>query len=348
MTTREEILHSLQPLVANGTLSSAQQNAVADQLANTKTPEVARTFKALISEALVYLGAAVIFGSGALLIEQTWDNLGRWGRPGVLVLAALALWIAGTIVHQRKQDQEGRRLTSTLLTGAAALVGVAANTLLRDLWIPVDAQGVVINWEKIPMWVDPAQVAIAMSLVSLVAILAYRKAPSILALTTIGGTALGVSMAVGQLINYLVGPEATRIQYFEPPLPWLAPALTSIGSFVWLWLWKRGAFKEEIVAHLLGLAGLFIAINSLRENFDEDAVSIVLVIAGAIGLWLYVQSHAWPYILFGLGSILMGGIQMLFKYVEGVGGALASMALGAVLVIVGIRLVKDQSQTEHG
>jgi hypothetical protein len=342
MSTNAELSQSLQSLVDAGTISDTQRNAVVEKLSAADIQLGPKSFKSLLSEALVYLGGVVIVGSGALIIEQTWDDLGRWGRPGVLVLAAVILWIAGNIIYDRKHDDEGRRLTSTLLTGSAGLVGVAANNVLRDMWTPVDAQGVTIDWQNIPIWVDSAQVAISMSLVAFIGILAYRRAHSVLALGVIGGTSLGVSMAVGQLINAIIGPDVTRDQYVSPTLPWLAPTLTMLGSLGWIWLWKRGVFEEEIIAHVLGLMGVFIAINSLRENYSEDVVALILVLVGLVGVWLYVKSHAWPYLLFGLGSILTGGIQLLFKYVEGIGGALASMALGAVLVAVGIRLVKEK------
>lgn len=341
MTNKDDLRKSLQPLVENEIITSSQRDSVVDQLAKLPTVSPSKGIKGLISEALVYLGGAIIFGSGALIINQTWDQLGRWGRPGVLVGAAALLWVAGLVILRKKTDDEGRRLTSTLLIGGAVLVGVAAQNLLSDIWIPLNAQGIQ-DWSQVALWVDPAMIVVSMSLAAILGAIAYRIAASALALSVTGGAALGVSMATGQLINYLVGPNTPRDQQFNAPFPWLAPALTVLGSLIWLLLWKREIFHEMVIAHILGLVGLFIGINSLRENYDEDAVSIVLIVAGLVGILLYVQSHQWPYLVFGLGGILLGGIQLLFKYVEGLGGALASMALGAVLVGVGIWLVKER------
>lgn len=341
MSNKSDLLKALQPLVNDGTLTDGQRDAVIEHLATTTQPVASRTLKALLSEALVYLGGAIIFGSGALIIQQTWNDLGRWGRPSVLVGAAIVLWIAGILIQRRKSDDEGRRLTSTLLTAAAALVGFASAQLLRDLLIPVDPQGYQ-DWAKVPMWVDPAQVLISLGIVTLIASIAYWTSPSALALAVIGGSALGVSMSLAQLINIWLGPDTPRDQFFDAPYPWISAVLTGATSGYWLYLWKRDTFKEKIVAHVLGLVGVFIAINSAREYYAEDSVAIVLIIAGIVGLWLYVQTHQWPYLVFGLGSILVGGIQMLFKHVEGIGGALASMGLGAVLVAVGIWLVRER------
>lgn len=341
MSNKDDITKSLQSLVDDGTLTNAQRDAVVHKLAGETGPIAGKSLKGLLSEAFVYLGGAVIVGSGALLISQTWNDLGRWGRFGVLVLAAVLLWVAGFIIRQKKKDEEGRRLTSTLLTGGAVLVGVACQTLLSDLWIPRTAQGYE-DWAAVQLWVEPAQIVISMSVAVLIAALGYRLSHSALALVVTGGAALGVAMSSGQLINYVVGPDTPRDQQFIAPMPWLAPTLTALGSLLWLFLWKKNVFKEVVIAHLLGLIGLFTAVNSFREYYNEDTVSSILVFVGLIGLAMYVQSHLWPYLVFGLGSILMGGIQMLFKYVEGVGGALASMALGAVLVGVGIWLVRER------
>lgn len=345
MSNKEELVNSLQPLVKDGTLTLTQRDAVVERLSVSQVESSSRSLKGLISEAILYLGGAVIFGSGALLISQTWDDLGRWGRPGVLVAAAVILWIAGVLIHGRKRDDEGRRLTSTLLCGAAGLVGFAATYVTRELWIPLNAQGYE-DWAEVPRWVDPAQVLIALGLVFVPTVFAYRIAPSALALTVVGGSALGIAMSAAQLINVWLGPEVPRDQYVEEALPWLTAVLAGGGSVVWLWMWRKGIFQEKVIAHILGMLGIFIAINSMRESYSDDSVSLLLVVAGVVGLWLYVQSHLWPYLVFGLGSILMGGIQMLFTYVEGIGGALASMALGAVLVVVGIRLVKDKPEVE--
>lgn len=345
MSNKENLVESLQPLVADGTLTLAQRDAVINRLSVSEGAAASRSLKGLISEAILYLGGAVIFGSGALLISQTWDDLGRWGRPGVLVVAAVVLWVAGVLIYNRKQDDEGRRLTSTLLSGAAGLVGFAATYVTRELWIPLDPAGYE-DWRNVPRWVDPAQVLIALGLVFIIGVLAYRTASSALALGVIGGSALGVALSLAQLINVWLGPDVPRDQFVEETLPWLAAGLVGGGSFVWLWMWRKEIFREQVIAHILGLLGIFIAINTMRESYSDDSVSLLLVIAGAVGLWLYVQSHSWPYLAFGLGSILMGGIQILFTYVEGIGGALASMALGAVLIFVGSRLVKDKPQIE--
>ena len=343
MSSKDDIASALQPLVNDGTLSPEQRDAVVKQLGITVGQPDSRSLKGLLSEALVYLGGAIIFGSGALLISQTWKDLGRWGRPGVLVVAAVVMWVAGRTVQHRKNDDEGRRLSSTLFTGGAILVGVAVNNLLSDVWIPRNADGNQ-DWSNVALWVDPAKICIAMTVTAVFVGIGYRISNSALALVATGGALLGVSMSSGQYINYLTDLNAPRYEQFHGAVPWLPGALTAIGSAIWLVMWSRDLFKEKVVAHLLGLVGLFIALNTFREDYDESVIASLLVATGILGLWLYVQSHQWPYLVFGLGSILVGGLQLLFKYVEGVGGALASMGLGAVLVGLGIWLVKDRSQ----
>lgn len=256
------------------------------------------------------------------------------------------MWIAGALIKRKKQDDEGRRLTSTLLSGGAGLIGFAANNVLTELWVPKMADGLQ-DWINTPLWVDPAQVAISLSCVFLFAAIGYRIANSALALVVTGGTVLGVSIATGQLINYLLGPDTRRDQVFDSPYPWLAGAILGVASSLWLWMWSRNLFKEKVIAHIIGLFGIFLAFNTLREGYSEDVVAALLILVGLCGLWFYVKTHLWPYLVFGLGSLLVGGIQLLFTYVEGVGGALASMAFGAVLVVVGIRLVKDKPETVH-
>lgn len=82
--------------------------------------------RAVVAEVLGYLGGVLAVVAGFVLGAESWDQLGRWGRAGVLVAVTGALLAAGWWLR----GSEGRvlpRLASVLWLGAVAgLAGLLA------------------------------------------------------------------------------------------------------------------------------------------------------------------------------------------------------------------------------
>jgi hypothetical protein len=66
------------------------------------------------------------------------------------------------------------------------------------------------------------------------------------------------------------------------------------------------------------------------------------ILGGLAFLGLYMYGRKWPFLAGGIGALLLGGIELLTRYVEGIAGALGSMALGIALLVLGTRLFKEQ------
>jgi hypothetical protein len=66
------------------------------------------------------------------------------------------------------------------------------------------------------------------------------------------------------------------------------------------------------------------------------------IAGGLMFLALYMYGRKWPFLAGGIGAMLIGGIELLSRYVEGISGALASMGLGIALLVLGTRLFNEQ------
>lgn len=60
MTNKANYEQTLQPLVVDGTLSMSQRDAVVQRLVASSPTQSSKSLKALVSEAIVYLGGAII------------------------------------------------------------------------------------------------------------------------------------------------------------------------------------------------------------------------------------------------------------------------------------------------
>ena len=85
--------------------------------------------RAVVAEVLGYLGGVLAVVAGFVLGAESWDQLGRWGRVGVLAVVTGALLVAGWWLR----GSEGRvlpRLASVLWLGAVAgFAGLLAELL---------------------------------------------------------------------------------------------------------------------------------------------------------------------------------------------------------------------------
>jgi hypothetical protein len=92
----------------------------------TRWVEAGGRRRAVVAEVLGYLGGVLAVVAGFVLGAESWDQLGRWGRAGVLAAVTGALLAAGWWLR----GSEGRvlpRLASVLWLGAVAgLAGLLA------------------------------------------------------------------------------------------------------------------------------------------------------------------------------------------------------------------------------
>jgi hypothetical protein len=137
--------------------------------AHSETPPT-EGLRRLFGEIAGYLGASFVVGATLLFLGEEWDALGRAGRFSIVAAMAVILFGSGVAVrwrpaprgaqwwHQWSGDTVRRRLSSTLLTGAALAVTFAAYVGLEltgqdsaapDGRLPVDcSRNTVSRWRS--------------------------------------------------------------------------------------------------------------------------------------------------------------------------------------------------------
>ena len=329
-----DLIPELQDLVSNEVISEVQAHAVQTALKITPTHAYeGRSRRSLISEALTYIGGAVIAVSAVLLLSTTWDSLGQWGRPGVLLAAGVVLGLAAVLLGKTDLDDARRRLCSTLYVGSAAITAFAFGLLLSEFWVPKNEPFSDVYIQP-AQWVMPTIFVLSTALAAVITVLGYRRANSAFGVLGIASSIGGFSMSLGMLIWWQIKGEETY--------PFLGFIGLFIAACVWLVLANRNVFDERIMAQCLALLALVISTEGMRTPLPEDFASIALVGLGLVMLWKYMQTREWVYLVGGVAPMLMGGIEFLTRNVSGALGSLASMIFGIAILVVGLRLFKEK------
>ena len=333
MSETESIKPQLQKLIDNGTLTKDQALAAQQALLGSMRMSSSRSRRSLFSEALTYIGGAVILISAALILSETWQQLGTWGRPGVIGSAAILLFVASYLLSRDTHLEQVRRLSSTLFVGSAALTSFTIGLITSELWIPRREPNDIYYLNPKP-WVEVTIALLCALSGGLISYLGYRRAKSALAVAAQVLAADVAAFTIGALIWISI--------YGDRDFPSFGSlALLILGGF-WIYAAEKELFPEVNVTALGSLITLTFAIQSFRELLPLWAVPVGMILGGLLFLWLYLQSRKWPWLLGGIGGFLIGGIELLTRYVEGLGGAIGSMILGIVLLVVGARLFKEQ------
>jgi len=347
MTT--QIPSALKNLIETGTITREQALAVAEAMAHqTITPvspvpvgKMFPTRRAFISEALTYVGFVFVIAAAALLTSQAWDGLNVWGQSGLLGAGAAVLFGAGFWMNLTRKDDSGRRLSSTLFVGSEALVAGTTGLILNEIWVPKNPSYLDAGS---PLWQDPARWVIPTIVISVgfaalvVGVIGYLLSRSALGQLAMAAPSAAIAIGIGQLIQALtndtdnVGPD--RIGF----------AILFAGGLLWIALEHYGYVHEKVIGQVLGIGALFVGLQGVGVDVKVWASSSVLIVLGLGLLVFYLQGHAWPYLAGGIIGMFAGGVRLLVEYVHGTSGALASLALGILLVFVGVRVVNDRRE----
>lgn len=333
MSETESVKPQLQKLIDDGTLTKAQALAAQRALLGSTGVGQTRSRKSLFSEALTYIGGAVILISAALILSQTWQQLGTWGRPAVIGGSSALLFVAAIFLSRDTHQEQVRRLSSTLFVGSAALVSFTIGLITNELWIPRRDPNDIYYINPKP-WVYMTIALLCALGGGAISYLGYLRAKSALA---VAAQVLAADVAV-----FSVGALIWISIYGERDFPsYGSVALLILGGF-WIYAAEKEFFPEVNVTALGSIFTLTFAVQSFRELLPEWAVPVGMILGGLMFLWLYLQSRKWPWLFGGIGGFLIGGIELLTRYVEGIGGAIGSMILGIVLLVIGTRLFKEQ------
>jgi len=341
-------LHSgLQKLIDAGTITREQAHAVQQELGQNSaygfmaspTRSMFTSSREFISEALTYIGFVFVIAAAALLTSQAWDGLDYWGKVGLLVAGAAALFGAGFWLRMIRKDDSGRRLSSTLFVGSEALVAGTTGLILNEFLVPKNSSYYTPGsslWKEPARWVNPT-IVISIGVAALVVgVIGYLLSRSALGQLAMAAPSAAIALGSGQLILALtndtdnVGPD--RIGF----------AILFGGGLLWIALEHYGYLHEKVVGQVLGIGALFIGLQGVGMDVKVWASSSLLILLGLGLLVFYLQGHAWPYLVGGIIGMFAGGVRLLVEYVHGTGGALASLALGILLVFVGVNVVNDR------
>lgn len=333
MSDYEKLKPALRTLVDRGTLDASQALAAQLAMQDSGLASDGRSRKSLFSEALTFVGGAVVFVSAGLLLSQTWDQLGTWGRPGVIGVAAALLFIAAYRLSRVISTDVNRRLAATLFTGSAALSAFTIGLVLTQFWIPQnDAEA--NYWVNPKPWVIPTIAIFCAVSAGVVSVFGYQRAK----------TAVGV---IAQIVCTNVAVFAFGALIFIELFgrdEW--PNYAFLGLFViggvWVYVAEKELFSQWQSVAISSIGTLFIASQGFREQFGNWFVPTLEIAGGLMFLALYMYGRKWPFLAGGIGAMLIGGIELLSRYVEGISGALASMGLGIALLVLGTRLFNEQ------
>lgn len=334
MSDYEKLKPALQKLVDAGTLNSKQALAAQSALRISGGVEN-RSSRSLFSEALTYIGGAVIVVSAGLLLSQAWDQLGTWGRPAVIGAAAAALFAAAYFLSRDTKADTIRRLSSTLFVGSAALVAFTIGLVTNEFWVPKNFADSQYSqyWVNPKPWVVPTIAILCAIGAGLVAVFGYSRTKSAFGVIAQIVTANVAIFSTGTLIYIQLFGEGEW-----PTYGWLG---LLIAGGAWVYAAEKEFFAESNATAIGSLATLFIASQGFREQFGDWVVPTMEILGGFMFLALYLSGRKWPFLAGGIGALLIGGIELLTRYVEGIAGALGSMALGIALLVLGTRLFKE-------
>jgi len=253
----------------------------------------------LLTEALVYVGAALAAAAAAVLLGDQWENLTPAVHAMAVGLAALLAFAAGLLLH-RSDDPALIRITSLAWLAAAGLSGWLAWLIAYDVLdlrgrVPALVAGVTIAVVGAALYAlqRRALQQFAMCLGLLIVAGASFAEGRAAAMVAVWGVAVGWT-AVGAL--GLLPPRSAALIGGPVVAIWAPLALSGSDIGIWLGsLTAAGLLVTGVVQHEpllldIGAFGVFVAaIRLLVRFFGGTAVMpIALLATGAIVLALAI------------------------------------------------------------
>jgi uncharacterized membrane protein len=309
------LVDALDRLRQDGTLTAAQVAGVLAALDARPSGAAAPRANRLV-EAAAYAGGVLVAASGALLVGERWEELGRPGRVAVLAAVTVVLAATGIVVAAlrprgraallRPEQGVRRRLAGTILAGAA--VSAAGTVALLDPGRPIPAALTAVGLMAMVQWAAPGVVT---EVVTLGAVL------------NLAGTVLFDSPADGAGVVL---------------------AYAFIGA-----VWAVGARTPAITAPVPALAlGLLVVLLTGAVGtwgFDESSEAAglaVLALLAVVGLAGFVRGGRWPLAAAGTGAL---AALVMDISSDSLGPAIGVMLSGVLLLALALVLVVVRRRT---
>jgi hypothetical protein len=313
---------ALDRLVERGVLNRVQAGAVVMECGGLSDPPRPEGLRRRLGEIAGYLGASFVVGATLLFLSEEWDALGRTGRFSILAAMAAILFGSGVAVRSRAAqpgnhwwrpwagDSLRRRLSSTLLTGAAAAVGFATYVSLdataQDHTAPDNA---------------PFLASVAGPAVVIVGYLLARSALGQL------GTAVAAFAAYGSLLDLLNVDEPDAFGF----------GMLGLGA-VWVVLaWCRLVTERRFalaIAVTFGLIGAQLVVVGGSEAQHFLGYALTALVAG-ICFTAYAQVREWVVLAGGVVGATLVVPEFLYDMTDGSLGASGVMLVAGVTLLAG-------------
>ncbi|GAB4583494.1 hypothetical protein Ntsu_13260 [Nocardia sp. IFM 10818] len=305
-------------LVDQGVLTGAQRDAV---LAALEQERAARASGGrVIAEIAAYAGAGLVLGGLLMLVDSSWEDLGRLSR--VLVLAVIALgttgagiWLAGGPKGLFRRGGGAHSVPTRL---AAVLFVVATIAFTSLVGFALDGRG------DDEAWVAAAVVG------ALCAIAGYAALPSLIGLLAVaffGGAAVG-----GVIMDWADLDEI-----------WGAVGFVALSG-IWFAVTRSGraapAWAGYGVAILTGIVGGILA----EDTHVGWAVALTLLVA--VTCFALYSAERNPVLVIGGGiCVTIAVLQAIWElFDQAVGLAAVVLLVGAVVLgFAGFRLTRDRT-----
>jgi len=301
---------ALDRLVDRQVLSRPQADAVLAEVAG-QAPAAARESRRLAGEIAGYLGASFVVGATFLLLGEQWGVLGRSGRFSILAAMAVLLFGSGLVSLRRDGlgDHVRRRLSSTLMTGAAAAAGFAVFAVLDDS----------ANSFAPPSYRAP--------FVGSVTALAVVVAGYLLARTALGQ--LGV--AVAALVAYGTLLELADVGGVAP----FGAGMLALGVLWAALAWRRLLAERRFalaIAVALGLIGAQLVLVDAGGARNIPGYALTALVAGCC-FTAYAKSRDWVLLAGGVAGTTVVAPEILYDVTDG------SLGAGGVMLAAGVTLL---------
>lgn len=268
-------------------------------------------------EVVAYLGGALVLAAGGLFVFQQWDDLGFAAQVSLLAVVAGVLAAAGGVASRVPADgpslraelhDSRRRLSGTLLTGAALAVAVLVGLVVDEMTDPAYSE---IYW--------PAALGAVAGV--LVAAVAYRFASTAVGVV---GMMAGVITAVMNLVTGVDRNEGDAIGI----------ALFLVGAG-WLVLTELRWFDQITVARTLGVATALVGAQVPVMDGSHSWLGYLLtVLVAVVGIAIYLGKVAWPYLAGAVVAVTLVVPESVSDWTDGSLGAIGAVLVSGVTLLI--------------
>lgn len=308
-------------LVERGVLDRRQADAVVTEYGGLPEGPPPEGLRRRVGEIAGYLGASFVVGAALLFLGEEWEALGRAGRFSILAVMATILFGSGVAVRWRAAstgagggrrwpgDAVRRRLSSTLLTGAAAAASFAA-------YVSLDAPAQVYPRSDNALFAA----SIAGFVVVTVGYLLARSALGQL------GTAVAAFATYASLLTDHEEPDAFGLGMLVLGAAWAVLAWSRLVTE------RRFAIAIAVAFGLLGAQ--LVVVDGGEEAVTYLGYALTALVAGAC-FAVYARMREWVVLAGGVAGATVVVPEFLYDVTDGSLGASGVMLVAGVTLLAG-------------